>query len=272
MSAVLIKFLPYLYTNILTFGYNISIIGKMNNTLSYKLMTMIGFIREVNKSPFSYKTAKKILEHLDSTDYKISTLRKEFSNLKREGFVEFKTRYRKPVPILTQKGKFAIKTHLPFKSYGLWDEKWRVVIFDIPESERKYRLLLRDKLAQLGFGKLQNSVYVAPYPLLGSINRFACAMGIRQYLRFLEASRIDDEKKLVEKAWDLESVNEAYESFINRSKKAKKDIYWPLRAKKLEQEFSQLYENDPHLPETLLPKDWVGTRAYKTFKEISNSY
>jgi CRISPR-associated endonuclease Cas2 len=44
-----------------------------------------------------------------------------------------------------------------------WDKKWRVVIFDIPESRKKSRDVLRFRLKQIGFVKLQHSVWVYPY-------------------------------------------------------------------------------------------------------------
>jgi len=244
----------------------------MNKSLAYKMLAFIGFVLEETRFAFSYKTVGQTLAHLDGTEYKITTLRKEFSLLKKDGLIELKPYYHRQVPVLTQKGKLALKTRLPFKSYGAWDQKWRLIIFDIPETERKYRLALRDKLNELGFGKVQKSAYLTPYPLVNIIDRFATKLGIRQYLRLLEIGKIDDERKLIEKTWDLENINNGYRNFIGKSRKTPRDIYWPLRAKRLEQEFVEIYEADPHLPREVLPKDWAGTRAYKTFKEISNSY
>ena len=44
-----------------------------------------------------------------------------------------------------------------------WDKKWRVIIFDIPERRRTTRDQLRLTLVQIGFKKLQDSVWVYPY-------------------------------------------------------------------------------------------------------------
>ena len=243
-----------------------------NKSLAYKLLIFIGFCLAESRYVFSYRTVGQTLKHIDNIDCQITTLRKEFSLLRKNGLIEFKTRYRKPIPVLTQNGKLAIKTHLPFKQYGAWDQRWRMVIFDIPETERKYRWALRDKLYQLSFGQIQKSSYISPYPLLGQVNSFSSEMGIRQYLRLMEIDKIDDEKKLVEKTWKLETINEQYGQFIQKYQKLKKKDFWPLIAKNLEFEFSEIYENDPHLPEKFLPKNWLGVEAYKTFKEISNSY
>lgn len=44
-----------------------------------------------------------------------------------------------------------------------WDNKWRIVIFDIWERRRAIRNRLRTLLQRNGFVKVQNSVWVYPY-------------------------------------------------------------------------------------------------------------
>lgn len=51
-----------------------------------------------------------------------------------------------------------------------WDNKYRVVIFDIEENKKKAREEIRYTLLQCGFIKLQNSVWVYPYPCEGIIH------------------------------------------------------------------------------------------------------
>ena len=45
----------------------------------------------------------------------------------------------------------------------IWDNKWRVIIFDIPEYRKRLRDRLRKTLINIGFCKIQNSVWVFPY-------------------------------------------------------------------------------------------------------------
>ena len=47
---------------------------------------------------------------------------------------------------------------------AFWDGKWRIIIFDIKEKQRKRRDELRLLLEGAGFIKLQQSVWVHPYP------------------------------------------------------------------------------------------------------------
>ena len=45
-----------------------------------------------------------------------------------------------------------------------WDGKWRIVILDIPESDKEKRNALRYILKKAGFALLKNSVYISPHP------------------------------------------------------------------------------------------------------------
>jgi phenylacetic acid degradation operon negative regulatory protein len=46
-----------------------------------------------------------------------------------------------------------------------WDGKWRMVLFDIPDAQTQLRDELRATLQIVGFLRVQNSVYVFPYPV-----------------------------------------------------------------------------------------------------------
>lgn len=69
---------------------------------------------------------------------------------------------------LTDKGKrFAEKIEtaerLVISPPKKWDEKWRVIIFDVPERYKVSRDRFRRILAKAGFLRLQDSVWVHPY-------------------------------------------------------------------------------------------------------------
>jgi len=70
----------------------------------------------------------------------------------------------------------------------LWDRKWRLVIFDIPESKRRARDALREALNRLGFLQLQKSVWVHPFPCENEIDFIAQVFDVDQYLFLAEAT------------------------------------------------------------------------------------
>ncbi len=60
-----------------------------------------------------------------------------------------------------------------------WDGKWRVVVFDIPEKNRRVRQALRMGLRMLEFKLLQKSVWVS---------KVDCTKELRKYIRELSLS------------------------------------------------------------------------------------
>jgi len=77
-----------------------------------------------------------------------------------------------------------------------WDNKWRIVIFDIPEKKKKVRDTLRFQLKRLGFLELQHSVFVLPFKCRDELEYIIEFYNIRKFVRFIEASHIDNELDL----------------------------------------------------------------------------
>ena len=79
-----------------------------------------------------------------------------------------------------------------------WDGKWRIVIFDIKEKRRELRSVVRDILSNVGFVKLQNSVWVFPYDCEDLMNLAKAKSAIGRELLYVLADRIENEKVLLE--------------------------------------------------------------------------
>lgn len=72
-----------------------------------------------------------------------------------------------------------------------WDKKWRLVIWDIPEKRKKARDLLRHQLKQLGFMKLQNSVWASKKDCTKLLKEYIKKVGIGDWVKVLETENID---------------------------------------------------------------------------------
>ncbi len=81
----------------------------------------------------------------------------------------------------------------------VWDKKWRIVIFDIPEKLKKVRESLRYQLKRLGFIELQHSVLVLPFECRNEIEYIVEFYNARRFIRFIEATFIDNELDLKHK-------------------------------------------------------------------------
>ncbi|OHA88916.1 MAG: CRISPR-associated endonuclease Cas2 [Candidatus Zambryskibacteria bacterium RIFCSPHIGHO2_02_FULL_43_14] len=101
--------------------------------------------------------------------------------------------------ILSSEGKRAALTYnldkMVVKRHK-WDKKWRIVIFDIPEKKKKIREMFRYQLKRLGFIELQRSVFVISFECRNEIEYIVEFYNIRKFVRFIEASHIDNELDL----------------------------------------------------------------------------
>jgi DNA-binding transcriptional regulator PaaX len=77
--------------------------------------------------------------------------------------------------------------NLKLKKSKRWDKKWRIVLFDIPELQKKIRDALRRKLKDLGFLEFQKSVFIYPFPCKDEINFIINFFNIEDNVFYLEA-------------------------------------------------------------------------------------
>ena len=76
------------------------------------------------------------------------------------------------------------------------DGKWRMIIFDIPESSRSVRDFLRSKLKQLGFKKWQNSIWVTPYLLPEDVEAELKQLSEKFFVRLITIESINNDSDL----------------------------------------------------------------------------
>lgn len=97
---------------------------------------------------------------------------------------------------LTQKGKARYLKYqfknLKLKKKKRWDKKWRIVVFDIPETKRKARDSLRDKLKSLGFLEFQKSIFIFPFPCQNETNFIINFFNLEDNVYYLESSILPD--------------------------------------------------------------------------------
>jgi len=100
---------------------------------------------------------------------------------------------------LTKKGaQEYLRYKIDKKKNQKWDRKWRIVIFDIWESQKRIRDLLRAKLKWMGFKELQKSVWVFPYNVEKEIREILdlCHLDIIGDVRFLTVEKMSDDEDL----------------------------------------------------------------------------
>jgi len=88
---------------------------------------------------------------------------------------------------------------LEIKKPTQWDEKWRVVMFDIPEKLKRLRNSLRLHFKEIGLIELQKSVFVYPYPCDDEIEFILEFYNARKHVRLIIAEKIDNQLHLKKK-------------------------------------------------------------------------
>lgn len=78
-----------------------------------------------------------------------------------------------------------------------WDGKWRMVLFDIPERQKKLRDVFRRHLQRIGFYEFQKSVFVFPYPCDDELDFLIEFHHAKRYVRTITVESIDNEPHLL---------------------------------------------------------------------------
>lgn len=119
--------------------------------------------------------------------------------LRKEGFIE-KTKDLNEDRIiikLTEKGKHYLKIENALNNDG-WDGKWRLVIFDIPESKRRLRNTLRQKLKEWGFKYWQKSLWASKKDIAEPIREFIHDLGLSDFVLVAVSNDFGSFSKLTE--------------------------------------------------------------------------
>lgn len=156
-----------------------------------------------------------------------------------------------------------------------WDGWWRLVIFDIPEQKRNTRDAYRKRLLNLGFGKLQQSVWISPNDLLNKAEQLAERLGLLDCIYILKTKDIgvSDLRLFAERIWPLKKINEDYQKFISKATdfiaKFKRKKVSVEELKILEVEYQEILFKNPLLPEEFVPLDWQGFKAQDKFRALN---
>lgn len=195
--------------------------------------------------------------------------------LEQDAFLESEGRSLDRVVKLTKKGRRLLRGERdPEKQWErAWDGKWRMVVFDIPESSRKLREDLRNLIKTQSFGCLQKSIWISPDPFGQDIRNLRRMAPAPRTLSFLECSELYGGKpiEIAKAAWNFSSLDSNYTqylSFLDSCRKAPGQF--PLEDFLTQENhlWDQAMGPDPLLPNELLPKKYLGKKALKARREI----
>jgi phenylacetic acid degradation operon negative regulatory protein len=159
-----------------------------------------------------------------------------------------------------------------------WDKIWRMALFDVPQSRSSVRNKIRHHLQSLGFGYLQNSVWITPNSVQDLRDILADGPVEVEMLILLEARPCagESDAQIVAGAWDFDGINQGYarhQEILMR--RPRREIDNEAAAKAFRRWLSEERESwlelmaiDPLLPEELLPEGYAGREAWALRKEV----
>jgi len=175
---------------------------KELGTTAQKILLLLaaGLSLGLSRSPTQYfkilKAAGKDWEEINK-----SSAHRAIKNLYAYKLIYIKTDKEGVVTVkLSNKGKKKAQKYelmsMKIPAMKKWDKKWRVVMFDIPEVDKKDRDALRYYLKKLEFFEYQKSVFVHPFDCRGEIDFLVEFYNIRQHVRFMVVESADNDPAL----------------------------------------------------------------------------
>ena len=134
------------------------------------------------------------------------TINSALSRLVAAGLVKFENTEKGKFARLTLKGeerlRMAEALDFKIKKPKKWDKKWRLIIFDIKEERKSTRNKVRWTLRQIGFTRLQDSVWAYPYDCEDLIALLKADFRIGRDVLYIIADKIENDVFL-KKAYNI---------------------------------------------------------------------
>jgi len=137
-------------------------------------------------------------------------VQKALRRLSQRRFVAIEWKGDDAILTITQRGQRYIK-RLRFEQLSVpkpsrWDEKWRLVIFDIPERFGTARRAFNAKLHELGFFQLQKSAFVSPYECRDELDFVCDFFHIRKFVQYIQTKHLDQMENTARRHYALPHV------------------------------------------------------------------
>jgi len=173
---------------------------------------------------------------------------------------------------LTEKGFYFLCLKFPFFRFlrDSWDEKWRVVSYEIPEKKRELRDRLRREVSGWGLGPWHRSFWLTPHPIIENLRQLIYQKEQEQYIQAFESKHVVGNRDiLIEKVWQKSALEKKYREIFKiwhdiLSKEGEK----VEKFRNVVSEYVEVLKLDPGLPPELVGKNWIGLEAFNIFKEI----
>ena len=168
-----------------------------------RVIAISGAIAISLTSPYAgEQLARELLKHYFSKKrFNRSAFTQDMRRLQQRKLIGYKENPDKTISLaITRRGKEAVLRFdvdaITLKRPPRWDTIWRMILFDIPEAQKKARDAFREKLKDLHCYALQQSVYITPYPCEDEIDFLATFFEVRNHVLLIPLRAFEGDAQL----------------------------------------------------------------------------
>ncbi|MDA1316512.1 MAG: hypothetical protein O3B87_00630 [bacterium] len=176
--------------------------------------------------------------------------------------------------MLTDAGLDEVALNFPFFRFinNVWDGKWRILSYEIPEKKRELRDRLRRDVSSWGLGPWHRSFWLTPHPIIPWLKKRISDKEIEIYVQAFESDHTFGNKEiLIEKVWQKSLIEKKYRALFkswHSTLSTNQDKIDKLQL--VVKDYVSILKDDPGLPKELLGDSWIGFEALNLFREIRN--
>ena len=159
-----------------------------------------------------------------------------------------------------------------------WDQRWHLVAFEIPESERPARDALRNQIVALFGAQITGGLYLSAFAWEPWIRATASAHGVENRVTYaqthdLAVRGLTEPAAIAAATWPVDSLNRRYHQYLDRWRNAATspvidEIHSARTVIEATAELEDIMRHDPLLPAELVPHDFGGPGARALFQRV----
>lgn len=238
-------------------GLNKLKIGDLVIKIFALSMDVLGEFDKILTNPYRYGTGLPFDE---------DSIQRTVQRLVRGGYLDREGRGEKATYRITSKGEKRLREQIErnLLEQEVWDGKWRMVVFDIEEEQRRDRDRFRRFIKSLGFGQLQKSIWITPLAVREELERFLVHSRLSKAVLVVETEYIAgmNSKELASRVWQLSILGDRYSRFIEECRSTSKTN------RNLQKEFVRLVSIHPFLPKELLVDEVDIKRVIRSYSSL----
>jgi phenylacetic acid degradation operon negative regulatory protein len=221
-----------------------------------------------------------LINALGAMDYKPQAARQALARSVTAGWLTTERRGRRSRVRLTAETASMLRTGAE-RIYGFgeprdWDGRWLLVVLRVPEARREVRHQVRTRLAWAGFGSLGGGLWISPHAERETeLREMASEDSVAELLSFrAELGDLGEPQRLIDEAWDLGEVSDAYDDFIatfGRLRPKTPEVVFRAQTL-LVHAWRKFPFLDPDLPAEVLPGEWPRRRAHDVFQDRHDAW